>query len=133
MLILVLATIIMTVAAAYYSHNYFFARDIQMLQMHLQVSDRMGVNTGTDALWFGSVIAPASTSKFINISHNEIFPMKVKITVSGEMAQWMHVSENNFVLDPEKTVTIKIMAQVPKDTGLGNYTGLLYIDFKKVW
>ncbi len=124
---------VLSVAASYYSHNYFFARDLQALPMHITVGDRMGFNTGTEALYFGTVIPPGSSTRYINVSHDERFPMKLKITTSGEMSEWMHVSENNFVVNPGQTKTIKVMAQIPKDVPLGNYTGTLYIDFKKVW
>jgi|TARA_Y100000310_G_C20665465_1_gene807236 hypothetical protein len=96
--------------------------------MHLTVitGRKVGINTDTDALWFGRMPAGNKGVRPLTITLSK--NSKVVIKAEGEMAPWIVVSKNNFKTEPGET-TLEVMADVPSGTPPGNYTSVLKFYF----
>jgi len=81
----------------------------------------MGLNTDKDAVKFGKITAGNSGTRFLNISTKE--KAVVSIYVSGEMADYISVERNNFVIEQSSSQLVPITLQIPKETPPGKYTG----------
>lgn len=109
-----------------------YTEDID-LTMQLQVSDYVGFNIDTDAIYFGTVTPGGSSERIVTINNTEQYSTRVRILTGGDLAQWVSASENNFRINPleERNITLKV--KVPANTSYGNYTGIVKIRLKKIY
>ena len=107
-----------------------YERPYVSYDMYLTVGDYVGVNTDTDALWFGTVMPGEMGNRWININSTE--QSKVVLEVSGELASWVSVSDNNFIVESGENKSIKVTALVLETAKYGDYAGKLNIYFRKV-
>jgi hypothetical protein len=98
--------------------------------MYLTIGSVVGVNIDTDAVWFGVIAPNGTSSRFLNISSSE--KNLVSIKLSGELAEWVTVSDNNFAIDANETKSITVVASAPMDAKYGDYEGKLAVYFRKV-
>ncbi len=90
----------------------------------------LGVAVDTDKLDFGMLIAGGSGStRTINIGNNEPVPVKVTLSVEGNISPYVNFGGDGFILDKGETRTIVIRMSSDKP---GNYTGTFYISARKV-
>ncbi|PIO06733.1 hypothetical protein COT47_02990, partial [Candidatus Woesearchaeota archaeon CG08_land_8_20_14_0_20_43_7] len=54
-------------------------------------------------------------------------PHVIEFRATGEMADWMSYSKNNFQLMPGEKINLTIAANVPKNTSYGKYDGVLWM------
>lgn len=94
---------------------YFSSAEVSEFDMHLIVGDVIGFNIDNDKLWFGIVPPGSEGVRHIDLSNNYDYPVKVKVSSHGELRPWIFVSENNFVLEPNETKSIDVIANVPSD------------------
>jgi hypothetical protein len=112
-------------------YTNFVAREIKVIPIELLVGKTIGFNTDTDILKFGTIPPGYQGARYINISNSESFPMKVKLSIDGEVTGWFRTDKNNFMLQEGGQENIKIIADVPKDALHGNYSGNLYVIFSR--
>jgi len=70
---------------------------------------------------FGIMYPGISTTKFLNLSRGNSPPARVHIAVSGEIAQWITLDKNDFVLDEPAQVGVTLTTL--EDMEEGRYTG----------
>jgi len=97
------------------------------VDMFVKVDNYVGFNTDTSALYFGTVAPGNSAFKFLDFS--SVNKVKVIIVPFGKIKKWVSFSENNFVLQGNKSVKISI--NIPKNTEFREYTGKLKLYFLK--
>ncbi|MFP4424311.1 MAG: hypothetical protein ACLFP2_03690 [Candidatus Woesearchaeota archaeon] len=122
---------ILVILATYFGYTHFYQADVQTLDIHVHVSDYIGMHTGTDALWFGTVSPGSSGKRYLNITNPKAYPVTVDFSVEGDVAGWMKVSENDFMLEPQETKKLSVFVKVPETVSYGNYTGTLHVSFRR--
>ena len=76
---------------------------------------------------FGIMYPGISTTKFMNLTRGNSPPALVHIEVSGEMAQWITLDKNDFVLDEPAQVGVTLTT--PEGVEEGRYTGNVTIRY----
>ncbi len=89
-----------------------------------------GLNGDKDALKFGKVPLGASSTRYLIINNSKDSTVQIEIT--GEIAKFISVDKNNFVLQKDTTETIAFQLEVPDDINTGMYNGIVKITFLKI-
>ena len=76
---------------------------------------------------FGITFPGAVTTKFLNLTRGNSPPARVHIVASGEIAQWITLEKNDFVLDEPMQVDVTLTT--PEDMEEGRYTGNVTIRY----
>lgn len=126
-----LLVVIISSFLTYKFYNYYIIEETFILDMEVKVDDHFGLNADTDALKFGRLMPGTSALRSISVGNNATFPLKVAILKSGQMKDWVKVSENNFVLKINESKSIIFEAYAPENLDFGNYSGIVKIIFKK--
>lgn len=103
-------------------------KEIKTFEMKLEVSDHIGFNLENETLNFGTVIPSGSATRNIKIESDE--PVFLNVNFKGNLAEWVDVSENNFVFNGTKDLTFVVYA--PWYAEAGNYTGKAVLIFKEI-
>jgi len=106
------------------------AYEIREVEMMIEVAQKLGMNTDGGAINFGANFPGNQNKRFLEVSFPE--KTKVEITLEGEMASWVELSVNNFVLEPDEIETVTFTAKIPEDADEGVYSGKAVLSFKKV-
>ncbi len=120
----------------FFLYSFLVIDLVRTIPMDIELHpDSYGINADTDALHFGRValFTGAYATKFMKISNYEKHPSFVSISFSGEMADWVEVSENYFVLEPKEERELAFKANIPQDAQPGDYTGEAKIVMKRYW
>lgn len=97
------------------------------IDMFVKVDDYVGFNADTSALYFGTVAPGNNAFKFLDFS--SVNKVRVIIVPFGKIKKWVSFSENNFVLQGNKSVRISI--NIPKNAEFGEHSGKLKLYFLK--
>lgn len=127
-LILAGAVIISVIITATTFH-LFPPYDVKELGMYLQVSDYTGFNVETSAVIFGTIPPGGTGKRDITVSNLAATPKQVVIKTEGELAEWVSVEENRFLIQVNESKTINVFVYVPENAEFGNYTGTLKMLF----
>lgn len=101
------------------------------IPMDLFIADKVGFNLNNDSIHFGSTYKGGTSRRFLTFSNTYGFPVKLNIQTSGEIAKYVSVSNNNFIIPPNSRVDVTFIATMPVDIEYGNYTGTSHIRFIK--
>ncbi len=114
--------------------SYSSVLEKKVIYSKVLVGDSLGFDVNGTALTFGMITPQgASSSRNINLSNFYGKEIKVEIFAVGDIAKFLSISENNFVLKKNETKTIKFVATSPKNTEYGTYDGNVFILVRKVW
>jgi len=95
------------------------------MDLHVKGAKRVGFNVDTDAVHFGIVPPGASGERSVVVETD--VEARIKIKSSGELAEWVSVSDNDFVLGRDELKKISITASVPTNAKTGKYEGEITI------
>jgi|TARA_B100001964_G_scaffold94910_1_gene106364 uncharacterized membrane protein len=129
-LLLVFAVMISTFLT-YLFYNSYVIENIITLDMLVKVDDHFGLNADADAIKFGMIMPGTSGERSIMVNNSAAYPLKAIILKSGYIADWVKVSENNFILKENENRQIIFEVSAPENADYGNYTGEVKIIFKK--
>ena len=90
----------------------------------------MGFNTDTDALHFGGLSPGDRVERWVNISNDNTFSIRVTTRFSGDTARFAF-ADQDFVLQPGELRDHSIVLRPDPDTPEGNYTGTALITFRR--
>jgi hypothetical protein len=76
---------------------------------------------------FGIMYPGISTTKTMNLTRGNSPPARVHIEVSGEIAQWITLDKNDFVLDEPMQVNVTLT--IPEGTEVREYSGNVTIRY----
>ena len=109
--------------------NYFIL-DVVYVNFDFKVREdkNIGFNLDQDALHFG--IIPPGSSGHRDLILNSDVQAKILIKVFG--SDYVYPTKNNFILEPNKSVSVPFSASPPIDLPEGNYSGKIRIIFKRV-
>ena len=112
-------------------YNFYYIKKIKVLKLQLEVADKVGVNVDDDAIYFGKVYPGNTARRIIELSNNYEDPLKVSITIKGEISPFVSVSQNEFILEPGEDKVVTYYASTTKETPKLNYTGETRVFFKR--
>ncbi|MGV8151340.1 MAG: hypothetical protein ACP5NV_06455 [Candidatus Woesearchaeota archaeon] len=103
---------------------------LQYDEIDISVNVRNGsssFNTSTDALNFARIYPGGSATKLIGIfAHKDSI---VRMKISGNISEFIMLSDNDFLIKKNETRQIQVMLDIPESTIEGPYSGKLKIYF----
>lgn len=129
---LLITVVIISAFLTYFFYNYFIIENIMNLDMDVKVGDHFGLNADADAVRFGMIKPGTSGERAILVNNNAKYPLRVVILKSGYIANWVKVSENNFILKENESKQINFEVFAPNNINFGNYTGNIKVILKKI-
>ncbi len=130
---ILLLIILLAIGILSLAYTYLFAPEVEEISMYLSVRKEVGLSVDADAIYFGIVPPGGRGSRSLLLENDDYFPKKVKISASGELADWTRVEKNDFVLGKNESKNVKIYASPSEDAELRDYEGVLRIEFRKVY
>lgn len=114
--------------------NYYSILEKRIVYSKIIVGDRAGFDINGTALTFGR-ITPKGTSASRNINLINFYNKKVKVEIlaEGDIARFISISENNFILQKNETRKIGFVVTSPENTEYGTYDGNVIIVVKRIW
>ena len=125
-------TVIVSAFLTYFFYDSFIVENSYVFDMEVKVADHFGLNADGDAIKFGMLMPGTSGERAIIANNRAAYPLKVVILKSGYIADWVKVSENNFILKENESRRVIFEAFAPKDIEFGTYTGKANVIFKKI-
>ena len=107
--------------------DYLSVLEKQEIYAKVEVSDHYGFDINGSALVFGMLIPGTSASKEISIENNHDQIVKIEIYATGEIKDFIRVSENNFVLIPREFKEINFDVYIPKGAEHRIYDGKVVV------
>lgn len=111
----------------------FFLDDYEELDVYVTVENIIGFNVNNSALYFGAMPPGGVGTRDIFLFNNDCDKCRVSIKGDGEIASWLYVSDNNFVMFKGENKTVNVKLYVPSNAEYGNYTAKLKIYFWKTF
>jgi len=104
--------------------------EIHDIKIKVVEGTKVGFNADS-SLEFGKIPEKGGTAnKKVVLYNDREFPVMVQIRIKGEVAQFIQLEDNNFILAPGEEKLLNVYAVVPRDFNKpGNYTGEAKIIF----
>ena len=103
----------------------------QSILTRFVAGENMGFDLGPGNINFGQIVPGYSASRNITITNTLERPTLTEIESSGEISNYIIVSDNNFILQPNESKNILFSCFPPKDIELREYPGKITITTKK--
>lgn len=132
LILLIFIALLISVGLTTIFFSLVYIEDTKVVPMDIEVGDRIGLNLDADAMHFGMSSPGGEARRGLIVQHQSSIPLKVDIRMYGEMASWIEVEENEFVLNPNQTKEVYLTVHIPQGTSLGSYNGTIVIFFKRV-
>jgi hypothetical protein len=116
----------------YNAHSKYQSRIVSVNYINTSVQIipyGIGINADTDSLKFGKTFPGGGGSRHLIL--NSTKEALVKVTITGDMARFLTVDKNNFIIKPNVSDQVLFILEIPDDTPQGNYTGLIQVLFLK--
>src|SRR3989339_551956 len=122
-LLLALIAALFSFSLTFLFYAYYIIQDVQELEMKVKIGDVVGLDVNTSIISFGTVSPGGSSQRPVILRNDGNKPLRAHIKKSGEMAEWVYISEEDFVLDKNETKNV-IFTIIPSgDAGKGEYRG----------
>lgn len=105
--------------------------DVKVLDISFKVDDVIGINVSNKSLNFGRSPPETAMKRYINLTNNYNFPVEIKIKLSGDISEYVSVSDNDFELSPGDKKEITYLLRLPKDIEYRYFTGKSRVIFKR--
>lgn len=99
----------------------------QTIPTRFIAGENMGFDLGPGNLNFGKIVPGYSATRDITITNTYDSPTKTTIKASGEISDYIIVSENNFILQPQESKNITFSALPQRGIELREYAGEIII------
>ena len=117
-----------TIAVSFWQYGI---SEIREIPMSFAVEHTTGINTDTDAIYFGSAPRGSSGRRTIHIESDE--DRMVTATALGNISAVVTISENNFLVGPGNRKTLELVATAPMDDPyITTYNGTLRLIFRRI-
>lgn len=127
-LVLFAVSLITFIFSIYLKDNDVLERYV--IYLRLGVSGVTGIDLNKTALTFGNIVPGNTGSRSFFIQNGYSFPVKVDISVKGEVKRFIYF-DNNFVVNTGEKKVIGVSAFVPYNEVYGNYSGELVVTLRK--
>ena len=135
LLFLIIIILIITSGLTAIFYSFYIIRDVRRITMDLKVEDSsvIGMNVDNDGLHFGTVPRGGSSTRRMIINHKEHYPLFVSIHTYGNFLDWLAISDNNFIVEPNTDKEIKFTVSVPGNALSQVYNGTVIIVMKRAY
>ncbi len=122
-----------TMLMFYYAHlSGTGIYEIRELGMDVYVQGTAGFNVDSDAVHFGMVPPGSKGRRNITIDNDNV-PNMVRIEAYGDIAEWVYVSDNDFILGSYESKSLLVSVSVPPDAEVPDFkNGTLRILFMNI-
>jgi len=93
------------------------------------VSSGIGMNGDTDSLKFGKVTSGSGGERALHLNSTQ--KAVVNVTITGDMARFLSVDKNEFIIESNTNDKILFRLEIPENAEIGNYTGVIQVVFLK--
>jgi len=128
---LILVIIIGSFVAIGFYYGYLVV-EVHKIQMDIRVSNKVGFNTATDALHFGTVYPGGDSTRRLTVTNNNNFPIIMSIRNRGNISGWVYVDSQNSVIDAHTNKTIIYTVSPGTGAEQGIYKGSSLLTMKRV-
>jgi len=130
---IVLCAVILSVSGTTLAYSYYKIKYVRTIQMDMTAQNLIGINADDDAFHFGAAFRGSCSKRSLTLKHENEYPLRAVISISGEMKDWTSISENNFVINKGEEKEINLTACMPIDAILDKkYTGITRIVLKRL-
>jgi hypothetical protein len=125
---IILGMLVLGAAATFFYYTSYYLLDYKELNTSVKiVASGAGFNVDPTSLTFGKNYPGGSELRYINLYSKQ--DARVHIVVKGAMKSFVTFEPNDFILEKNSTAKITAQLDVPLNTSLGNYTGIVKIYF----
>ncbi len=116
-----------------FSFYLWFSRplEVRVLDVGFIVGNKMGFDLNSSSLTFGIVLPGSAGVKTVLIENNYDFPVKLRVLVSKELGDFIF-SDSEIIILSKGVVPVDFTLILPAEIALGNYSGKLMFEFRKV-
>jgi len=111
----------------------FLLVSYEEIDVYVTVEDIAGFNVNSSALYFGAIPPRGIGNRDIFLFNDDCSKCSVNLRGDGEIANWLSISDNNFVMFKGDNKTINVKVYIPSDAEYDNYTAKLKIYFWKTF
>lgn len=107
--------------------DYLAVLDVEELYASVIVGDKYGLDVNGSALTFG-MMPPGSTGTrefFLENKYKQ--DVRVKIYAKGDIADFLEISQNSFVLREDESRNVSVHVRPPHDAELRVYEGIVKV------
>ncbi len=124
-LLLALIAILLSFSLTLLFYMFYVIEDIQQLDMKINIEKGsiIGFDTNKSVISFGTLSPGGSSQRPVILKNIRAIPVRVYTKKSGKMAEWVYISENNFILGPNEEKTLNFTAILPQNAEPGSYKG----------
>jgi|SaaInlStandDraft_4_1057021.scaffolds.fasta_scaffold35338_3 hypothetical protein len=127
---MIIAIILMLLSLGLMGYNLYVV-DVKVLDISFKVDDVIGINVSNKSLNFGRSPPETAMKRYINLSNNYNFPIEINIKMSGEISEYVSVSDNNFEIIPGDKKEVTFLLRIPKDIEYRYFIGKSRVVFKR--
>ncbi|RMF55634.1 hypothetical protein D6745_01405 [Candidatus Woesearchaeota archaeon] len=130
-LVLIFIVGVLSIILTLFLYSFYSVAFVKYVPMSVEVGRGVGFSLDTDILDFGKTFPGGVLSREIIVSHNVDERLKARIIPTGEIKDWVYLSDNNFHLAKNEVRKLAVFVYVPKNTSFGNHTGTLRVFFQR--
>jgi len=132
-ILILLIVFFVLIGATSFIYYYTHKAEIISISMDLIVEDSniIGMNADADALHFGTVPKGGGSVRKLDITNKKNYPLSVNISIEGDFADWISISDNNFILQPEESLRVEFETKVPEDAPFRTYNSTAYVTLRR--
>ena len=126
--------ILLSIVSLVFSFVNYLNKPIEKREFEVKFSveeGRAGFDINGTALTFGIIPPGGGGTRKIDIENKYDFPVKVKFSISNNLADYLELPGQMFLEKGQKETAI-ININMPRDAEQANYTGIFRIEFYKV-
>lgn len=131
--IILLIVLLFAISIAEFVYFAYSIKYVKVYDVFLRVDNKVGINVDVEnsTLNLGIVPLGGSVKREIVIVNTGDEPLAGNVITKGNLAQFLSV-EKNFTIQKDEAKSLSVIADIPRDTKKGNYTGKIIIVFRKV-
>lgn len=131
--VILIIIILFTISIAEFAYFFYNISYVKVYNVLLRVDDRIGITVDVESssLNLGIVPPGGSVERNIVIFNNGTKPLAGNVITKGNLAQFLSI-EKNFAIQKDEAKSLSVIANVPRDTETGNYTGKIILIFKRL-
>jgi len=127
-----IVTIFFSFSLTFLFYTYYYLQDVQEIYMKMKIGDIIGFDTNSSVISFGIVPIGGSSERKATLKNMQGIPLRVRTKKMGEMAKWVYVSEEDFILEAYEEKELKFTAVPSTDAKKGAYDGSIRFVFTRV-
>lgn len=120
------------ILSAYWFIDTATVYDVKELEMNVYVGRIVGMNVDTDKIYFGTIAPGGGSFRSMTVTAGP-YRSLVSIQSTGDISEWVYVSDNNFVIEANESMKVEVSVRIPENEEIPGYRdGVMRIVFRMV-